>query len=106
MSWRVRADDLETISGPYPASNFSAWYDALVAYRTAELARVQYNDSVYRMPELKWTQSSFIQPQMVIPALRSASLPPLLSLLDRDAATATSSPPSVAAAADSVNAVF
>ncbi len=43
-----------------------AWVADLKHWRAEELIRMGYNGSEYQRPELEWTQSSFIQPQMMI----------------------------------------
>ena len=35
-------------------------------WRMERQIRIGYDGSRYEMPELKWTQSSFIQPQMMV----------------------------------------
>jgi formylglycine-generating enzyme required for sulfatase activity len=42
------------------------WLADLTHWRTERRIRIGYNDSRYEMPELKWTQSSFMQPQMMV----------------------------------------
>ena len=48
------------------AEAFQAWIDDVKHWRRERLIRLGYNGSEYERPELKWTQSSFIQPQMMI----------------------------------------
>jgi iron(II)-dependent oxidoreductase len=43
-----------------------AWLDDVRHWRMERRIRAGYFDSEYQRPELKWTQSSFIQPQMMI----------------------------------------
>jgi len=45
---------------------FKTWLDDVRHWRRERLIRMGYNGSEYERPELKWTQSSFIQPQMMI----------------------------------------
>ncbi len=47
-------------------ANFAAWLADIQHWRREQLIRMGYNGSEYTRPELKWTQSSFIQPQMMI----------------------------------------
>ena len=47
-------------------SRRDAWLEDLRHWRHEELIRMGYDGSEYDRPELKWTQSSFIQPQMMI----------------------------------------
>jgi formylglycine-generating enzyme required for sulfatase activity len=49
-----------------PAQAFKTWIDDVRHWRRERLIRMGYNGSEYERPELKWTQSSFIQPQMMI----------------------------------------
>jgi gamma-glutamyl hercynylcysteine S-oxide synthase len=42
------------------------WLSDITHWRTERLIRVGYDDARYRMPALQWTQSSFIQPQMMV----------------------------------------
>jgi formylglycine-generating enzyme required for sulfatase activity len=44
----------------------SAWLADIQHWRREQLIRMGYDGSEYARPELKWTQSSFIQPQMMI----------------------------------------
>jgi iron(II)-dependent oxidoreductase len=45
---------------------FRAWLADIQHWRMERLIRIGYDGSQYDRPELKWTQSSFIQPQMMI----------------------------------------
>src|SRR5271167_1186782 len=47
-------------------SKRDAWLADLKHWRQEQLIRMGYDGSQYARPELKWTQSSFIQPQMMI----------------------------------------
>jgi len=49
-----------------PALAFKTWLDDVRHWRRERLIRMGYKGSEYERPELKWTQSSFIQPQMMI----------------------------------------
>jgi formylglycine-generating enzyme required for sulfatase activity len=49
-----------------PAQALKTWIDDVRHWRRERLIRMGYNGSEYERPELKWTQSSFIQPQMMI----------------------------------------
>jgi formylglycine-generating enzyme required for sulfatase activity len=49
-----------------PALAFKTWIDDVRHWRRERLIRMGYNGSEYQRPELRWTQSSFIQPQMMI----------------------------------------
>jgi formylglycine-generating enzyme required for sulfatase activity len=48
------------------AQAFETWIEDIRHWRRERLIRMGYNGSEYERPELKWTQSSFIQPQMMI----------------------------------------
>ncbi len=48
------------------APAFKAWIEDVRHWRRERLIRMGYDGSEYERPELKWTQSSFIQPQMMI----------------------------------------
>jgi len=49
-----------------PAEAFTTWIEDVKHWRRERLIRIGYNGSEYERPELAWTQSSFIQPQMMI----------------------------------------
>jgi len=42
------------------------WLADVIHWRVERRIRIGYNDSRYVIPELKWTQSSFMQPQMMV----------------------------------------
>lgn len=46
-------------------AELAAWRTMLVEWRTRRLAEMRYDDTRYRKPALAWTQSSFVQPQMM-----------------------------------------
>jgi formylglycine-generating enzyme required for sulfatase activity len=56
----------ETIQGPRTPADFPAWLAAMRQWRSERLADLHYDGHEYDRPELKWTQSSFIQPQMMV----------------------------------------
>jgi gamma-glutamyl hercynylcysteine S-oxide synthase len=43
-----------------------AWLRDLKAWRAERLIRMGYDDSQYRRPEFRWTQSNFISPQVMV----------------------------------------
>src|SRR5258706_4933821 len=54
------------IPGPANQSDFAAWLADIKHWRTERLTRIGYNGSEYDRPELKWTQRSFVQPQLMV----------------------------------------
>jgi len=56
----------ETIGSPPLTINHATWLLALEQWRDAKRAEIKYNDALYQRPELNWTQSNFIQPQMMV----------------------------------------
>ena len=46
------------------ASAVRQWRTSVEAWRAAVLANLRYNGTVYGVPELEWTQTSYVQPQM------------------------------------------
>ena len=56
----------EQIPGPLTPSAFAAWLRDIHHWRRERLIRIGYDGAQYDRPELKWTQSSFVQPQMMI----------------------------------------
>jgi formylglycine-generating enzyme required for sulfatase activity len=54
------------ISGPATPAEFSKWIDAMKRWRTEYLKSINYSDSEYKRPELLWTQSAFVEPQMMV----------------------------------------
>src|SRR5258707_779285 len=57
-----------TIGGATSCSpqQMAIWKDELRAFRANRQIRMGYSDSMYQLPALHWTQSSFIQPQMMM----------------------------------------
>lgn len=56
----------EEIPGPPDPAHFAAWLADIQHWRRERLIRIGYNGAEYDRPELKWSQSSFIQPQMMV----------------------------------------
>jgi formylglycine-generating enzyme required for sulfatase activity len=51
---------------PCSTEDLHTWLEDLRHWRTERRIRVGYDDREYRRPELLWTQSSFVQPQMMV----------------------------------------
>ncbi len=51
---------------PVTDASFRDWLDYIQTWRREHLVRMGYDGSEYDRPELRWTQSSFVQPQMMI----------------------------------------
>ena len=51
---------------PCTAEDYKAWLDDVTHWRNEARIRAGYSDHEYERPELKWTQSSFMQPQMMV----------------------------------------
>src|ERR1035437_1538511 len=54
------------IPGPATSAEFPKWLADIQHWRMEQRIRIGFSGSEYERPELKWTQSSFIQPQMMI----------------------------------------
>jgi formylglycine-generating enzyme required for sulfatase activity len=53
-------------STPCTATTHDAWLKDVTHWRFERKIRIGYNGSRYETPALQWTQSSFIQPQMMV----------------------------------------
>ncbi|HEV2379118.1 MAG TPA: formylglycine-generating enzyme family protein [Terriglobia bacterium] len=51
---------------PVPVSTWKAWLADIQHYRSERLIRAGYRSTEYDRRELKWTQTAFIEPQMMI----------------------------------------
>src|SRR5271170_4530984 len=51
---------------PCAADQIEAWRKDIQHWRFERLLRMGYSGSEYERPELKWTQSSYMQPQMMV----------------------------------------
>lgn len=51
---------------PVPVSTWKAWLAEIQHYRSERLIRAGYRSTEYDRPELKWTETAFIEPQMMI----------------------------------------
>ena len=58
--------EADQISGPASPAERDRWLADMRHWRNEFLMRIGYSDAEYRRPELQWTQSSFIQPQMMV----------------------------------------
>jgi formylglycine-generating enzyme required for sulfatase activity len=54
------------IPGPPTSTDFAKWLADIKHWRMEHRIRIGYDDPEYLRPQLAWTQSSFIQPQMMI----------------------------------------
>jgi iron(II)-dependent oxidoreductase len=55
----------EIFLGPAKPEDRDAWLAAMKQWRTDTRAKLNFDDSLYRAPELAWTQRTFVQPQMM-----------------------------------------
>jgi gamma-glutamyl hercynylcysteine S-oxide synthase len=56
----------EQIPGPQQVADTAAWLADVRHWRAERLIRIGYDGAEYARPELRWAQSSFIQPQVMI----------------------------------------
>ena len=54
----------EVFYGPSTPDEFYQWYSNLSEWKEAKLAEINFNGSIFEVPELKWTQTTFMQPQI------------------------------------------
>lgn len=54
------------IEGPADPADFPKWIADMRRWRREQLVRMGYDGAEYDRPELRWTQSSYMQPQMMI----------------------------------------
>jgi len=61
-------EDLRAGQGPAPCTPKlqQEWLKDIQHWKEERRIRIGYNDARYRVPELKWAQSSFIQPQTMV----------------------------------------
>ncbi len=61
-------EDLRAGQGPAPCTPQlqQEWLKDIRHWKAERRIRIGYDDARYRMPELKWAQSSFIQPQTMV----------------------------------------
>jgi formylglycine-generating enzyme required for sulfatase activity len=56
----------QELPGPAAAGDFKAWLADVEHWRAERRVRIGYNGSLYDRPEFRWTQSNFVQPQVMI----------------------------------------
>jgi gamma-glutamyl hercynylcysteine S-oxide synthase len=56
----------QVLLGPQSKEEAPAWLAEMRRWREERLAKMHYSGAEYDRPELKWTQRSFIQPQMMV----------------------------------------
>ncbi len=76
--------------GPHSKNDTADWLNALKQYREERRIRAGLSGGLYERPELKWAQSSFIQPQSMVedrylydPSTRRYTVDRFLADLDR-----------------------
>ena len=63
----ITKETKERIAGPRQNdSTIKTWLADMKQWRKLKLAEMKYDGSQYDRPELKWCQSSFVQPQMMV----------------------------------------
>ncbi|MBS1815433.1 MAG: SUMF1/EgtB/PvdO family nonheme iron enzyme [Acidobacteria bacterium] len=62
----VRVVSNSLMEGPADPQDFHKWLADMKRWRHEQRVRIGYDDAEYKRPELKWTQSSYMQPQMMI----------------------------------------
>jgi formylglycine-generating enzyme required for sulfatase activity len=82
--------DGQQIPGPPSKEATADWLSEVTRYRAERRVRAGLSGEIYSRPELKWTQSSFIQPQSMVedrffydPATRRYTIGRFLDDLDR-----------------------
>src|SRR5674476_549581 len=82
--------DGQQIPGPGSKEATADWLSEITRYRAERRVRAGLTGEIYSRPELKWTQSSFIQPQSMVedryfydPATRQYTIDRFLDDLDR-----------------------
>ncbi len=59
-------EEREVLAGPPSKEEAPAWLAAMRHWREQQLGKMHYSGAEYDRPELKWTQRSFIQSQMMV----------------------------------------
>jgi len=62
----VMGDDWEGGQTDCAPNDHMVWLTDVIHWRSERRIRIGYSDARYDWPALKWTQSSFIQPQMMV----------------------------------------
>src|SRR5579871_3718465 len=59
---------LRPLGGYTPCSpqNYTQWLESIVHWRMEQRIRIGYDPARYENPALKWAQSAFMQPQMMV----------------------------------------
>jgi gamma-glutamyl hercynylcysteine S-oxide synthase len=60
------SDEWKPNDGERSCVDHEDWLNDITHWRTERRIRIGYNGSFYEIPSLQWTQSSFIQPQMMV----------------------------------------
>ena len=55
---------LSTFKGPSSPADFNTWYENLASWKETTLAEINFNGSIFEVPEILWTQTTFMQPQI------------------------------------------
>jgi len=64
--WLIMKGEWEGGSKPCSVQEHDAWLADIQHWRSERRIRIGYSGSRYDIPALKWTQSSFMQPQMMV----------------------------------------
>ena len=63
ISFAVSSWGDDIIIGPANPSDYNSWLSKITTQRQQDLNSINYNGSIFKVPGIQWTQSSFIQPQ-------------------------------------------
>jgi len=53
----------EQIVGPASQLEWKSWLQAIQVNRTSMLASINYNGSIFSVPQLAWTRTAYMEPQ-------------------------------------------